>query len=215
MVGLCTTWCKQEKFGYVSLVALLLLLTVIAGCTNQPTTTLTPPTQPTHIATTVLSSGPALLGSDISLFTATYGIPNSHSQPNSGLYHYQTYAGQNIDFLIIMTDGADTGYTTRVESISVQAPESKWTMTEASTKCAVFLPRDATYKNEIPVATGPALDKIYFSQSLAQQFPVDAFTDANQNPVTPGYFDVQYLYTDTSQTSIAGCSIILGEQQTK
>src|SRR5258708_2364866 len=182
---------------------------------SRPVPTATPVPKPTPTPTVAPSSGPALLGSDISAFNSAYGPPNSHSQPNSDLYHYQTYPGQNIDFLVVLTDGSDAGYTTIAESIDVQAPEGGWSMTLASARCAVFLPRDAVHKLDIPVAIGPALDKVYFSQSLAGKFPADAFTDAAQNPVKPGTFDVQYLYTDNSESSVVGCVVQVGSQQTQ
>jgi hypothetical protein len=185
--------------------------TATSASTPRPTAPL-PPRVPT--ATPTHPAGPAMLGSGIGTFTAAYGPPNGHSQPASGLYHYRTYPGQNIDFLIVMTDTADAGYTTIAESINVQAPDSGWSMDYASQQCAVFLPSDASYQSSVPVANGPALDKIYFSQTLAGQFPASAFVDASQNPVQPGTFDVQYLYTDASQTLVAGCTLQIGEQQT-
>ncbi len=42
---------------------------------------------------------------------------------------------------------------------------------------------------------------IYFSATLAKEFTPDQFTDANQNPVKPGLFDINYLYNDNIDLS--------------
>lgn len=187
---------------------------------SQPTSATNPTQQPTQApptATVAPSSGPVLLGSDIGAFTAKFGQPNDHSTTNTGQYHYQRYPNSNIDHYIITTDTPDGGvYTNRVYFITVQSTDQGpgWTMAEASRECGAFLPADAKYKQQIPVATGPALDKIYYSASLAKLFPASSFTDAKQNTVKAGMFDVQYLYKDASEKFVDSCAILIGEQQT-
>lgn len=173
-----------------------------------PTTQATP--------TVALSSGPALLGSDIGAFDAVYGPRDSHTDVSIGQYHYRKYADSNIDYLLVNTDTVDQGiYLNRADYITVQADENGWTMTQASDQCRLFFPQDAVHKQDIPVASGPALDKVYYSASLAKLFPAASFYDASQNPVKPGTFDVSYLYADASETEVVSCDIIIGEQQTK
>lgn len=191
---------------------------------SQPTSAAQPTQKPTQVpptatkaATSATSSGPDLLGSDIGTFTAHFGQPNDHSTISTGQYHYDRYPSSNIDHYIITTDTPDGGvYSQRVYFITVQATDQGpgWTMAEASRECGAFLPADAKYKQQIPVATGPALDKIYYSASLAKLFPASSFTDGKQNPVKAGMFDVQYLYKDASEKFVDSCAILIGEQQT-
>lgn len=178
--------------------------------TLLPTAT---PTQspPTPTPTTTV----AQLGATVSTFTARYGQPNAHSDVGSGQYHYQTYSDSNVDFLVVSTDTADPGMSQVAESITVQADTQGWSVAQAMTMCGAFYPSDAAYQRQAAVTNGPALDKIYESASLATRFPASAFTDANQNPVKPGLFDVQFLYRDSTQTVIDSCTLLIGEQQTQ
>lgn len=189
----------------------------------SPTPTVASASQPTQAptsapaATVAPSSGLVLLGSNISAFTAKFGQPNSHSTVNTGQYHYARYPNSNIDHYIITTDTPDGGqYASLVYFITVQSSDQTpgWTMAQASRECGAFFPADAVYKKQIPVATGPALDKIYHSASLAKLFPASSFTDSKQNAVQPGTFDVLYLYKDASEKMIDSCDILIGEQQT-
>jgi hypothetical protein len=94
----------------------------------------------------------------------------------------------------------------------VDAPNTGWSTTQANQMCGVFYPRDAVYKRQVSVQGG--YDKIYFSQSLASLFPASSFVDVQQNPVKAGYFDVMFLYRDSSDTAIDDCDMLIGEQQT-
>lgn len=204
------------SLGIVTVLLIILFIAAIATPTNS-TTTAPQNNHPTGIvtsqpATTSPVNSPALLGSNIGTFIADYGQPNPHSSPSTGQYHFKTYPGENVDFLIVATDGTDgNAYTHLVYDINVQAPESGWTSTQASDMCGAFLPKDAVFKKQI--ATSNGIDKIYFSSSLASIFPASAFTDGQENQATPGSFDVLYLVR--SDNSIDSCSIIIGQQQTQ
>ena len=149
------------------------------------------------------TSGQAVLGGDLAAFVARYGRPNDHSTPASGLYHFQSYPGSNLDSLAVTTDLTDGGvYAGRAESVTVQAPAA----------CAAFFPRDAVYKQQIALADG--YDRIYYAASLAQLFPASAFADFNGKQVQPGLFDVQYVYRPGTKM-IASCNLLIGTQQTQ
>jgi hypothetical protein len=158
------------------------------------------------------TSGPALVGGDLGAFVAHYGQPNGHSTPDGGFFNFQRYPGSNRDFLIAQTDAADGGvYAQRVEGVTAQAPDAGWLQQEASTTCAAFFPRDAVYQREVGLVNG--YDKIYFSASLARLFPASAFTDASDDQIQAGLFDVRYLYQ--SNTIIGSCGISIGTEQTE
>lgn len=217
----------QSILQRISVFALLLIVVIaLAACgdatstaqAGQPTSTANPAAQATHPASTATASGiaptsgPALLGADIGTFVAQYGQPNDHTDVKIGQYHFQRYGDSNVDAFIVATDLTDgNAYLHRVDDITAASPSAGWTSSEASAKCAVFFPRDAVYKRQ--VATQNGIDKIYFSQSLASLFPASAFTDAQQNAVKAGYFDV--LYLARTDGMIDDCDIIIGEQQTQ
>jgi hypothetical protein len=79
----------------------------------------------------------------------------------------------------------------------------------------VALYERSNYTYILPLFPVESSYKIYYSASLANLFPASSFTDAEQNMVKPGMFDVQVLYEDSSETMVNSCSIIIGEQQTK
>ncbi len=90
---------------------------------------------------------------------------------------------------------------------------------QAPAICSSYLPADAKYQKSVQIpATDTkfaSVDKIYYSATLAHEFTADNFTDANQNPVKPGLFDIDYLYASDNDTShIDSCNIQLGTQQT-
>lgn len=183
--------------------------------TTVPTRALTPAA--TTAPTTALqpTSGPALLGAPLGAFVAIYGQPNEQSSPSLGEYHFQRYPGSLLDFLILLTDTADTGTSrNRVQDIAAQASDTGahtgWTPEQASATCGAFFPRDAVYQRR--VATHDGFDTIYSSASLASLFPATAFTDASSVPVQAGSFDVFYLYK--ASPLIASCDLLIGTQQT-
>ena len=93
-------------------------------------------------------------------------------------------------------------------------------MSLAEAMCSPFFPADARYKRSVQIpgtqSQFAAVDKIYFSATLAHEFTADNFTDANNNPVQPGLFDVFYLSGSNIDLShIESCDIQLGTQQTQ
>ena len=169
--------------------------------------------RPTQAATgSNPTSGQAVLGGGLAAFIAHYGRPNEHSTPASGLYHFQSYPGSNLDSLAVTTDLTDGGaYAGRAESITAQAPAG-WSLQQAIVACAAFFPRDAVYKQQIALADG--YDRIYYAASLAQLFPASAFADFNGKQVQAGLFDVQYVYQPGTKM-IASCILLIGTQQTQ
>jgi len=159
------------------------------------------------------------LGGPGAAFVARYGPLTSQSDTSTGDLHFRQYAGVAQDFLIVdlAVHFGDTP-ANDAESIIVSAPPSQpWDTSTAQATCSAFFPADAQKVKSVPVTTGGALtgeDVIYTSATLAQTFPASVFVDANQNPVTPGTFDVLYLYTQGGATnSIADCQLLLGSQQ--
>jgi hypothetical protein len=180
------------------------------------------PNRPSPIATgkpavaATKPATPALLGSDISAFIARYGPPNDHSDTANGQYYFQRYPNSKRDYLIVLTDNIDgSEYTNRVFGLSASANTDGWTMAQASTQCAMFLPRDAVHQNDVQLANLSAIDKVYYSPSIGVLFPTSNFVDAENNPIKAGTFDVQYLYTDASETHVESCGFLLGSGQTK
>src|SRR5262249_7566574 len=113
--------------------------TQVSQPTNTPVPTAKPTQKPTQKPAVTPDNGPALLGSNISAFTAHYGPPDAHTDTSIGNYHYQKYGDSNIDFLIVWTDQVDGGvYSQRVQNVNVQADTSGWSASLANTKCAVF-----------------------------------------------------------------------------
>ncbi|HKV57279.1 MAG TPA: hypothetical protein VJO32_03325, partial [Ktedonobacteraceae bacterium] len=148
---------------------------------------------------------------------AKFGQPNDHS--GNGLSHFQRYPDSNIDYLILLQGPALNSPT--IESVTVQADDAKpWDVTTAEAICRSFMPSDAVFQKRIDIAGSASqlgsFDMIYFSATLAKEFTPDQFTDANQNSVKPGLFDINYLYNAPNDFShINSCSIQLGTQQTQ
>jgi hypothetical protein len=192
------------------------LTRALATSTTQHTTLAHPTVQPvaTIQSTVASNNGPALLGSTISTFFAQYGQPNSHTNVKNGMYHWQKYADSNVDEYIIQTDIFDQGaYAPVVLSITVNADNNGWDAATTKSMVGRFLPRDAAYKSQVELPNGNGYDKIYYSATLAKQFPSSEFTDVQQNPIKAGTFDVQCL-TNPDRT-INDCTIQVGTQQTQ
>jgi hypothetical protein len=173
-----------------------------------PTATVKPvvPTVVPTKAPVAVASGPAVLGASIASFKHTYGAYNAHTDPAIGSYHWQRYADTRVatDALIVTADNSNGASTANDASTIDYAPE------QGVTKCEQFFPRDAQYMKQVAVASGTDvyIDRIYVSASLATVFPVSAFTDAQQNPVKAGTFDVLNLGNNE-------CTIQIGDQQTQ
>jgi hypothetical protein len=180
--------------------------------TPAPTTALsTPTTNPTPTSKPQPAVGPAVLGAPLDAFIAKLGPPNDHS--STSMPHFKRRGNSNVDQVILL-QGEDNQ---RVSGVTISAcTSSDWTMSAASAACAPYLPSDAVFKRSVYVTASPALDKIYYSSSIAHEFDPGDFTDANGNTVKPGLFDVNYLYVSSSDTThIDDCDILLGTQQTQ
>jgi hypothetical protein len=167
--------------------------------------TVVPTVLPTK-APVAVASGPAVLGASIASFEHTYGAYNDHTSLVDGSYHWLRYADTQVvtDALIVWADNSNSE-ATKYDANSIDyAPE------QGVTKCEQFFPRDAQYMKQVAVASGTDvyIDRIYVSASLATVFPASAFTDAQQNPVKAGTFDVLNLGNNE-------CTIQIGDQQTQ
>ena len=173
------------------------------GVTNAPTL------QPTS------KSGAAILGAQLSTFTAKFGQPNDHSSP--GQIHLARCGNSNTDQLILSPLSAAS--TTGPIASILYAPCATWTVSMAESVCSTFYPTDAVYQKTVNIAGSasrfPAVVKVYYSATLTREFGADNFTDANKNLVKPGLFDVSYLYENSNDTThIGSCNIQFGTRQT-
>ena len=157
----------------------------------------------------------AILGAPLSTFTAKFGQPNNQSSP--GQIHLARCKDSNTDQLILAQLSLESP-TVPITSI-LYASCSTWTVPTAESLCSKFFPADAIYQKTITIPGSsshfPAVDKIYYSATLAHEFAAATFIDAKKNLVQPGLFDANYLYENTSDTEhIGSCNIQLGTQQT-
>ncbi|HLY29666.1 MAG TPA: hypothetical protein VKQ36_01435 [Ktedonobacterales bacterium] len=189
-----------------------------ATATRKPSPTAT---QAPRATATPAPSGSPVLGGPGSAFITQYGPLTTQSDTSSGDLHFRQYPGVAQDFLIVdLAEHFGETPANDAESILVQAPPGQaWDTSTAQATCSVFFPADAQKVNDVPVVSAGALvgeDVIYTSATLAQTFPASVFVDASQNPVTPGTFDVMYLYAQNGTTStIDSCQLLLGSQQTQ
>jgi hypothetical protein len=161
------------------------------------------------------NSATAVLGAQLSVFTAKFGEQNNHSSP--GQVHLARCGNNNTDQLILL-QLSPTSSTGSITSI-LYASCSSWTVSTAESLCSKFFPADAVYQKTVTIAGSisqfPAFDKIYYSAILASEYAAANFTDANKLPVRPGLFNANYLYENSNDTShIGSCNIQLGTQQT-
>jgi hypothetical protein len=180
-----------------------------AGVVISPGATNAPTLQPAS------KSGTAILGAQVSTFTAKFGQPNDHSSP--GQIHLARCGNSNTDQLILSPLSAAS--TTGPIASILYAPCATWTVSMAESLCSTFYPTDAVYQKTVNIAGSasrfPAVVKVYYSATLAREFGADNFTDANKNTVKPGLFDASYLYENSNDTTHVGsCNIQLGTRQT-
>jgi hypothetical protein len=174
--------------------------------------------QAVNQATTASNSRPAILGAQLSAFTAKFGQPNDHSSP--GQPHLARCNNSNIDELILSQVSLEST-TGAITSIAFQlCPGMNNAVSAVEAECSAFFPADAVYQKTVTIPGSssqfPAFDKIYYSATLAHEFAADNFTDASQNPVKSGLFDANYLYVSNNDTAhIDSCTIQLGTQQTQ
>jgi hypothetical protein len=161
------------------------------------------------------NAGVAILGASLSTFTAKFGQSNNHSSP--GQMHLARCKNSNTDQLILAQ--LSLGSPTEPVTSLLYASCSTWTVTTAESLCSKFFPTDAVYQKTLTIpgssSNFPALDKIYYSATLAHEFAAATFIDANKNLVKPGLFDVNYLYENMNDTThIGSCNVQVGTQQT-
>ncbi len=174
--------------------------------TQLETTPTTVPTQPTPPIT---NTGPAILGANISVFIAKYGTPNSDSDPSKDTYNFHLYGNPQQDDLSITTEGP------KALAILEHSPTDQgWSISQAITACMAFVPPDAIYKRSVTLLDAQnhpmALQRVYYSLSLAKQFPASDFTDENSNLTTPGTFSLVLTYNNGNTLSALFCSAQIG-----
>lgn len=216
--------------GVAVLLFACIIASIIATQSQQPQTSAQAPTAtaapaqaqhtPARAATpttaTVSGTGTSLaathgtprLGAPLTDFVGKYGQPNDHS--SAGQPHFLRSNTSNVDGLIL-----SNLYGPNVDSVTVQRINNEtWTMSQAQAVCLAYAPADAHKVRQVSLTNSTGIDVLYTSAQLAHAgFPASAFTDANQNPVAAGTFDVQYL-TNTDG-SVDSCSLMLGAQQTQ
>ena len=183
--------------------------TQAVSSSNSPFSVSAHNTAGTSIATNTQTLAGPILGGNIDAFIAIYGSPNDHSIP--GILHFQRDSKSNTDGIIVSLGIGGNGYTNQVDDISVQPINgASWNATTAQAACNLFAPADAQQIGNVPITQ--AYDLIYTSATLAHVFPPDAFTDALQDIITPGTFDIQYQYA-SDNIHIDGCNIEIGKLQ--
>jgi len=221
---------RKLGFGLIGVALLLCIFAVYTYVSSTEATKITPTPTPTTTGNTVAVASPspartvqptpnsstAILGAQLSTFTAKFGQQNDHSSP--GQMHLARCRNSNTDQLILSqsSSASTTGPITAI----LYASCSTWTVSTAESSCSIFFPADAVYQKTVTIPGSasqfPAFDKIYYSATLAHEFAASNFTDANKNPVKPGLFDVSYLYENSNDTShIGSCNIQLGTKQTQ
>ncbi len=183
--------------------------------TGKAGTVVSPVTSNTPTLPSVQNSGTAILGAQLSAFTAKFGEQNDHSSP--GQIHLARCGNSNTDQLIL-TQLAVASSKGPITSI-FYASCSTWTDSTAESLCSKFFPADAAYQKTVYIPGSlshfPAFDKIYYSATLAREFAAANFMDVNKNPIKPGLFDASYLYENNyDRTHIGSCNVQLGTRQT-
>ncbi len=194
----------------------------------SPSTVAARPTSTAHATPTAATSlganatgGQAVLGGTLDAFIPKWGQPTNYADST---YGFKRQCGSlNNDWCLMMLLLPGTNNLNYVQLLTVTSPDDAsgnpiWDLTLARAACSLYLPADARYQSESPVIQNGAmvgLDRIYTSQQLARIFPASAFTDAQQNPVTPGTFDEMFLYSNNAGGGqIDGCTLTVGTTQT-
>lgn len=204
------------------------MATIIAACGSNPQSTSssgttkntpTPTIQPKHDPTVYPTTyGTPHLGGPLSDFIGKYGQPNDHSE--QGQPHFLRDATSPADGLILGQYVDNAGYSQLIDGILVQAVNGEtWTITDAEAVCMAYAPDDAHLVRKVTILDTSSqvnsIDMVYMSITLAHTFPANTFTDANQQPVRAGTFDIDYLYNSDGDWHINSCDMELGETQTQ
>ena len=166
---------------------------------SQPTQTVDHPTaQPTSAPTqAAVSITQAILGADLSTFTAKYG------QVITVQGGYYTFKANGIEVMFAGNDPPP--YATRALAIVYNPPSGHLlSVSDATNACAALSPSDAHYLYSLTL-TG-AVERVYFSASLAKQFPASEFVDGHLKATKPGTFGIVLNYGPGSNTQVASCS---------
>jgi hypothetical protein len=160
--------------------------------TNPPTQAVATPTEPVRGGPNP-TYGPIAIGAPISNFVGKYGLPSVNKETDVEF----NIAGYRVSILPDFQDG--NAYKDRALTIAAYAPKGTlWSSQQASTICTQFVPEDAKLRKTIPqVDNGgdtTGIDYLYFSTSLVSRFKPEQFVDQQQNPTTPGLFNVMYWF---------------------
>ena len=161
------------------------------------TTQVSAPTQPGA------GTAPAILGADLSTFIARYG---QVIQVQGGYYTFKT---SGIEVMFAGNDPPP--YATRALTIVYNPPNGHLLSINAATNaCVALSPSDAHYQYSLTLTGAPnqiaGVERVYFSASLAKQFPASEFVDGHHNATKPGTFGIVLNYNPGSNTQVASCS---------
>ncbi len=192
----------MKRFQFLPFCVALICLLAACGdssSTAQPTQSTIQPTSVPTIQLTAqsthypASSGPAVLGAEIGAFVAKYGQPNT------------AQGGNEFGSLDVTFDN------NRAIAILDQGPDAGWTKDEAIAACLALAPPDNTYKRQMTLLDGTgaikAIQRVYFSASLAPLLPANDFTDENGNTDIPGTFGIVLNVDPTNVSHYDSCSI--------
>ena len=171
---------------------------------NQPTQPVDHPTaHPTSApAQPGASTTPAILGADLSTFITKYG---QVIQVQGGYYTFKTGG------IEMMAGNDPPPYATRALAIVYNAPNGRLlSINDATNACVALSPSDAYYQYSLTL-TGArnqivGVERVYFSASLAKQFPASEFVDGHLKATKPGTFGIMLNYGPGSTTQVASCS---------
>ena len=88
-----------------------------------------------------------------------------------------------------------------------------WDISTAVATCLALAPSDAHYQRTITIASPPAIQRVYFSASLAPLLPANDFTDEQGNTDKPGTFGMVLTPDSSDSSRYDSCSVQAGLQQ--
>jgi len=112
---------------------------------------------------------------------------------------------------VMMAGNDPPPYATRALAIVYNAPNGRLlSINDATNACVALSPSDAYYQYSLTL-TGASnqivgVERIYFSASLAKQFPASEFVDGHLKATKPGTFGIVLNYGPGSNTQVASCS---------
>ena len=194
--------------------AIVIFAYAMAGCSpsqgNAPSQPASKVTQPAARPSPTLfpaSPGAAILGANIGTFIAKYGQPTS--QPVNEIYEFSIYGNPHTNDVTVATQN------NKVMGIQEDSPANQeWSESEAIKSCLAFAPSDNVYKRQETFSdtqgTITDLQRVYYSPSLAKQFPASDFTDENGDAMTPGMFGIVLTYSTSGESEFLGCATQIG-----